>query len=204
MMLILTILLLLAAMTVHEVSHGWVANKLGDDTAKREGRLTLNPLRHIDPFWTVLLPAFLYFATGGRFMIGMAKPVPVDFSKLKHPKQDMIWVALAGPVANILMAVALAFFYRMTNNIYLLYGIYLNLGLAVFNLVPVPPLDGSRVVAGILPLRWAVRYLSVEPFGFLLIVLLYMAGFLMPLVRSGMDIFCGFMQVPTLTQWLTQ
>lgn len=203
-MLILMILTLLAAMTVHEVSHGLVAFWRGDDTAKRAGRLTFNPLSHIDPFWTVLLPTFLYFATGGRFMIGMAKPVPVDFSKLKHPKQDMIWVALAGPAANILMAAALAFFYKITNNALWLYGVYLNLGLGVFNLLPIPPLDGSRIVAGILPLHWAVSYLRVEPFGFILIVLFYMAGFLMPCVRGGMDLFCRLLEVPTLTQWLTQ
>lgn len=203
-MSILTILILLAAMTVHEVSHGLVAYGLGDDTAKRSGRLTLNPLRHIDPFWTVLLPAFLFFTTGGRFMIGMAKPVPVDFMKLRHPKRDMIWVALAGPLSNILMAAVLAFFYGMTNNVLLLYGIYLNLGLAVFNLVPIPPLDGSRILAGLLPMNWAISYLRVERFGFLLIVLFYFTGLLMPCVRLGIDLFCSWFGIPGLTQWLTQ
>ncbi|OGX12031.1 MAG: hypothetical protein A2351_03655 [Omnitrophica bacterium RIFOXYB12_FULL_50_7] len=203
-MLILTIFILLVAMTIHEVSHGLAAHWLGDDTAKRAGRLTLNPLRHIDLFWTVLLPAFLYFTTGGRFMIGMAKPVPVDFSKLRNPRRDMILVALAGPLANLMMAAVLAFFYGISNNVHLLYGIYLNLGLAVFNLIPIPPLDGSRILAGFLPRRWAVSFFSVERFGFLLIILFYTTGFLMPCVRAGMDVLCRLLQVPTLTQWLSR
>ena len=203
-MLIVTILILLAAMTIHEVSHGFVAHWLGDDTAKRAGRLTLNPLRHIDPFWTVFLPALLYFTTGGRFMIGMAKPVPVNFSNLRNPRRDMICVALAGPLANIVMAAVLAFFFKINHNPLLLYGIYLNLGLGVFNLLPLPPLDGSRVVGGLLPVNWAIPYLRIERFGFLVILLFYMAGFLMPCVRIGMDFFCHLLRVPGLTQWLAQ
>ena len=203
-MLIMTILILLMAMTIHEVSHGFVAHRLGDDTAKRAGRLTLNPLRHIDPFWTVLLPALLYFTTGGRFMIGMARPVPVDFSKLRNPRPDMICVALAGPLANIAMAAVLAFFYGITNNAQVLYGIYLNLGLGVFNLLPIPPLDGSRVVGGLLPREWAIPYFKAERFGFLLILFFYITGFLMPCVRIGIDLFCRLFRVPSLTQWLTQ
>ena len=200
--MILTILLLLAAMTVHEVGHGFVAYRLGDDTAKREGRLTLNPLRHIDLFWTVLLPLMLYFATKGRFMFGMAKPVPVDFSRLKHPRRDMVWVALAGPFVNILLAVALAFFFKIANNAYILYGVYVNLGLALFNLIPIPPLDGSRVIGGLLPLRWAVPFFRFERFGYILILLFYMTGFLIKWVAVGMDFFCRLLQVPTLMQWL--
>ena len=203
-MLIVTILILLAAMTVHEVSHGFVAHRLGDDTAKRAGRLTLNPLRHIDPFWTILLPALLYFTTGGRFMIGMAKPVPVNFSKLRNPRRDMVYVALAGPLANIGMAAVLAFFFKINHNPLLLYGIYLNLGLGVLNLIPIPPLDGSRILAGLLPMEWAVAFFKVERFGFLLIVLFYLTGFLMPCVRIGMDLFCRLLGVPGLTQWLAQ
>ena len=203
-MLIVTILILLVAMTVHEVSHGFVAHWLGDDTAKRAGRLTLNPLRHIDPFWTVFLPALLYFTTGGRFMIGMAKPVPVNFSNLRNPRRDMICVALAGPLANIVMAAVLAFFFKINHNPLLLYGIYLNLGLGVFNLLPLPPLDGSRVVGGLLPVNWAIHYLRIERFGFLVILLFYMTGFLIPCVRIGMDLFCRLLRVPGLTQWLAQ
>lgn len=203
-MTLLTLLFLLAAMVVHEVSHGLVAHWLGDDTAKRAGRLTLNPLPHIDPFWTVIFPAILFFATGGRFMIGMAKPVPVDFSRLRDPKRDMIWVALAGPLSNILMAAALAFFFRMTHNPVWLYGVYMNLGLGALNLVPLPPLDGSRILAGLLPSDWAVRYLEIERFGFLLVLFFYFTGFLMPIVRAGTDLLCWLVGAPSLTQWLSQ
>ncbi len=203
-MLIATILILLAAMTIHEVSHGLVAHWLGDDTAKRAGRLTLNPLRHIDPFWTVILPAVLYFMTGGRFMIGMAKPVPVNFSRLRNPRRDMICVALAGPLSNMVMAAVLAFFFKMTQNHLFLYGLYMNLGLGVFNLLPLPPLDGSRVLAGLLPVEWAIAYLRIERFGYLLVLFFYFTGLLMPWVRMGMDFFCRWLQVPSLTQWLTQ
>jgi len=203
-MLIVTLLLLLVAMIVHEISHGLVAHWLGDDTAKRAGRLTLNPLPHIDLFWTVLFPGLLFFTTGGRFMIGMAKPVPVDFSKLRNPKRDMIWVALAGPLSNIVMAAVLAFFLKMTHNQLFLYGIYMNLGLGALNLMPLPPLDGSRILAGLLPVKWAILYLRIERFGFLLVLFLYFTGFLMPWVRMGMDFFCWLLRVPTLSQWLTQ
>ena len=191
--------MLLAAMTVHEASHGFVAYGLGDDTAKRAGRLTFNPLRHIDPFWTLLLPAVLYFATGGRFMIGMAKPVPVDFSKLRNPRRDMIWVALAGPLVNLVVAGVLAFFFKIANNEYLLYGIYLNLGLACFNMIPLPPLDGSRVLGGFLPPEWARGYFQLERFGFLLVMLFYFLGLLIPWVMTGVNLFCRLLRIPTLS-----
>ncbi|HOW59957.1 MAG TPA: site-2 protease family protein [Candidatus Omnitrophota bacterium] len=198
--MIVTILLLLIAITIHEVGHGYVAHRLGDDTAKRHGRLTLNPLRHIDPFWTVLLPVMLFMATKGSFIFAMAKPVPVDFSQLRNPRRDMVWVALAGPLTNILLATALAFLFQITNNnVYVLYGVYMNLGLALFNLVPIPPLDGSRVLAGMLPARWVLPYLRLERFGFLLVVLFYMSGLLMQWVVSGMNFFCYLLQIPTLT-----
>ena len=200
--MLVTILLLLVAMTVHEVGHGFVAHRLGDDTAKREGRLTLNPLRHIDPFWTVLLPLMLYFATKGRFMFGMAKPVPVDFSRLRHPRRDMVWVSLAGPGVNILFAAALAFLFKIANNAYILYGIYVNLGLALFNLIPIPPLDGSRVLGGLLPVRWMVPYFRFERFGTILILLFYWTGFLMKWVVLAMNFCCRLLQVPDLMQWL--
>lgn len=197
-MTVSTVLLLLAAMTVHEVGHAFVAYRLGDDTAKRQGRLTLNPLPHIDLFWTLLLPSMLFFATGGRFMIGMAKPIPVDFNKLRNPRRDMIWVALAGPVANGLLAAILAFFYKISNNGYLLYGIYLNLGLACFNMIPLPPLDGSRVVGGLIPPEWAFKYFQMERFGFILVAVLYFFGFLIPWVVTGVNFFCKILGVPAL------
>src|SRR3989338_7018291 len=137
----------LMSVTVHEVSHGAVAYLRGDQTAKEVGRLTLNPFKHVDLVWTILLPLTLFIATAGRFMMGMAKPVPVNFSRLYRPKQDMIWVALAGPAANIIFAELLFWVAQITNLPLLLLGVYFNLGLAVFNLIPVPPLDGSRILA---------------------------------------------------------
>jgi Zn-dependent protease len=116
----------------------------------------------------------------------------------------MIWVALAGPLSNILMAAVLAFFFKMIHNPILLYGVYMNLGLGALNLIPLPPLDGSRILAGLLPVEWAIPYLRIERFGFLLVLLFYFAGFLMPCVRMEMDFFCWLLGVPSLTQWLTQ
>src|SRR3989338_128615 len=138
--LIIGAVILLMTVTVHEVAHGAVAFIRGDHTAKQMGRLTLNPFRHIDLFWTVLFPLMLFISTAGRFVIGMAKPVPVNFSNLYHPKRDMIWVALAGPAANIVFAQLLLLALRLTGYPLFLVGIYFNLGLAVFNLIPIPPL----------------------------------------------------------------
>lgn len=197
------IVIFLVTITVHEVSHGFVAFKLGDPTAKNSGRLTLNPIKHIDLFWTVLFPAILLFSTGGKFAIGMAKPVPVNFARLRNPKRDMIWVSFAGPLANILFAGVLAFLFKLTENIYLLYGIYFNLGLAVFNLIPIPPLDGSKMLAGVMPIKLMRVYLKLEPFGFLVIFLLYMGGLLIPLITPGIDMFCKILDVPTLRMGLT-
>jgi len=182
----------------HEVAHGAVAFIRGDHTAKKRGRLTLNPLKHIDWFWTVLFPALLFISTHGRFMIGMAKPVPVDFSKLEHPKRDMIWVALAGPLANVVFAQFLLLVFYGTGLFILLLGVYFNLGLAVFNLLPVPPLDGSRIVAGLLPRPLDVRYLRLEAYGFLIVLALYFSGGLYGWIVPGMSILGGFLGVTSL------
>ncbi len=192
------VVVFLMTVTLHELCHGLAAYYLGDDTAKRAGRLTLNPLRHIDPFWTVILPLVLYISTQGRFMIGMAKPVPVNFSRLRHPKTDMIWVALAGPLANFVLAALFSFLLHTTGNSLFLYVIYFNLGLAMFNLVPIPPLDGSRIVAGFLPSALAYPFLRLERYGFVLVILLYMTGFLYYFVIPGINFFSRLLQVPGL------
>ncbi|MGJ7557191.1 site-2 protease family protein [Variovorax sp. RB3P1] len=188
------------AITVHEAAHGYVARHLGDNTAEVMGRVTLNPLKHIDPIGTILMPLMLYFATSGAFLFGYAKPVPVNFGRLRHPKRDMIWVALAGPVSNfiqaILWAVALItmvaagvdeiFFIKMAQG-----GILVNLVMWAFNLFPLPPLDGGRVLAGLLPNGPAQQFLArIEPYGFFIVMGLVIAGvvsnyWLRPLMDVG-------------------
>ncbi len=186
----------LAAITIHEFSHGMVAYWLGDSTARERGRLTLNPFRHIDPLWTLVLPVLLVAA--GLPAIGMARPVPVDFSRLRHPKSDMIWVALAGPLANILLAFAITALYRRTGCQILLYAVYFNLGLATFNLLPVPPLDGSRVLTGLLPLNLAYEYVKIEKFGFLITLVLLWFGIIWRFVVPGINFFCKWWHIPLL------
>ena len=167
---------LLLAIVFHELAHGWVAWRLGDPTAKSAGRLSLNPLKHMDPIGTLVL--FLTQA------IGWAKPVPVNPGYFRNPRQDMMLVALAGPAANILLALALAFLYRSLAfldlgkipSLMLYVGVQLNLGLALFNLLPVPPLDGSRILAGILPSHLAYVYPRYEYLGFIFLVVLVFTG----------------------------
>ncbi len=167
------------AITLHEAAHGYVAHKLGDNTALMLGRVTLNPIPHIDPLGTIAMPALLYFATGGNFLFGYARPVPVRFGNLNHPKRDMIWVALAGPGINFLQALAwLLAFYMMkglgvTETYFLkmsLAGVVVNVSMFVFNLFPLPPLDGGRVLVGLLPWRAAVWLSKVEPYGMYIIL----------------------------------
>jgi Zn-dependent protease len=167
------------AITLHEAAHGYVANKLGDNTALMLGRVTLNPIPHIDPLGTIAMPALLYFATGGNFLFGYARPVPVRFGNLNHPKRDMIWVALAGPGINFLQALAwlLAFYlmksFGVTETYFLkmsLAGVVVNVSMFVFNLFPMPPLDGGRVLVGVLPWRAAVWLSKVEPYGMYIIL----------------------------------
>lgn len=193
------LVIFLMTVTVHEVSHGAVAYLRGDDTAKVMGRLTLNPLKHIDWFWTVLFPALLFFSTGGRFVIGMAKPVPVNFSNLKNRKPDMILVAVAGPLANIVFAQFLLLLFHATGVGLFLMGIYFNLGLAVFNLLPIPPLDGSRVIAGLLPAELERQYLRLEPFGFLIVLVLYMSGILYDWIFPGINLLASLLGIPRIT-----
>lgn len=188
---------LLLAITLHEVAHGWVALRRGDTTAKAQGRLSLNPLRHIDPIGTVLVPALL--AVFGGFIFGWAKPVPVDYHRLRQPKRDMALVALAGPGANLVMALgwalAAAIGHGMQTNLLWLgeplllmgvAGVNVNVMLGVLNLVPIPPLDGSRALAGVLPDRFGLAMVRMEPYGLIVLVLLLVSGVLnlMPIVNS--------------------
>jgi len=170
---------------LHECAHGWVANRLGDPTAKLAGRLTLNPLKHVDMVGTIILPGVLLtlrMLGHDTFVFGWAKPVPVMFSKLKNPKRDMIWVGLSGPAINIAIAVLLSriFIVGLPNAIesLIVIAIYMNILLAVFNLIPIPPLDGSRIVMGLLPDKIAMKYSSIERYGILIVFgLLYLGAF---------------------------
>ena len=174
----------LFAITIHEAAHGYAARYFGDNTAWNLGRVTLNPAKHIDPVGTIVMPLLLYFATGGSFLFGYAKPVPVRFGNLRNPKRDMVWVALAGPGANVAQALLWGvlfyllqmagteevFFYGMCKA-----GVSMNLGLAVFNLFPLPPLDGGRIMVGLLPMRQALAFSRIEPYGFFIVIaLVYM------------------------------
>ena len=167
----------LFAITVHEVAHGWVANKLGDKTAKIMGRLTLNPLKHIDPIGTVLIPIILYWA--GGFIFGWAKPVPVNPMNFNNPKRDTAIVATAGPVSNLIMTILWALIAKfgillLQNNVQIglvlnymgQIGIFINLIFMILNLIPIPPLDGSKILMGFLSNRVAAKYNLIEPYGF--------------------------------------
>lgn len=173
------------AITVHEAAHGYAARHFGDNTAWALGRVTLNPVKHIDPIGTILMPLMLYFATSGAFLFGYAKPVPVRFGNLRNPKRDMVWVALAGPGANLVQAffwgalllilqgagVTEYFFLKMCQG-----GVLVNVVMFVFNLFPLPPLDGGRILVGLLPYRWAELVSRIEPWGFFIVMALVLAG----------------------------
>lgn len=190
----------LFALTVHEFAHGYLAYRFGDPTAKMQGRLTLNPLKHLDPLGVI---AFIIMK------IGWAKPVPIDAGYFKDPVRQLLWVSLAGPGANLLTAVACgllaklllplgsllpAFFLRPLLQM-LVAGVWINIMLAVFNLVPIPPLDGSKILLGLLPRQSARLYLKLEPFGFILLLLLFYSGilprFILPIIQFANSIILG-------------
>ncbi len=174
----------LLAITVHEAAHGYAARHFGDNTAYALGRITLNPLKHIDPIGTIAMPLLLLFA-GSPFLFGYAKPVPVQFGNLRNPKRDMIWVALAGPASNLAMALMWGiifymlqgadvnepFFNKMAQG-----GILVNAVMFAFNLFPLPPLDGGRILVGLLPYKYAELVSRVEPWGFFIVLGLVIAG----------------------------
>lgn len=209
------VLPVLLAVTFHEAAHGWVAWKLGDSTAHRLGRVTFNPLRHIDPFGTVILPALLLLGSGGSMMFGFAKPVPVNFAALRNPRRDMVLVAAAGPASNIILALLSAFLFQMLRQLEsgldpvvaqwiahnLINAIWINLLLAVFNMLPLPPLDGGRVAVGLLPYALATRLARLEKAGFVIIL----AGlFVVPWIGSkfGMDLNVFWWLVGEPTRYL--
>jgi Zn-dependent protease len=189
----------LFAITIHEAAHGYVARSLGDQTAYMLGRVTLNPLKHIDPVGTILMPLLLYFATSGAFLFGYAKPVPVNFGHLRRPKRDMVWVALAGPASNFVQAMLWAIAYTLLvaadmNERFFLEmckaGVLVNLVMWAFNLFPLPPLDGGRILVGLLPRRQAHAVSQLEPWGFFIVMALVLVGvvgsyWLRPLIALG-------------------
>jgi len=188
------------AITLHEAAHGYVARHFGDDTAERAGRISLNPLRHVDLFGTILLPGFLLLSHAG-FLFGYAKPVPVNFAALRHPKRDMIWVAAAGPGMNILLGLISAILlfaairFGGAQNRFLLTALWtsidINFVLAVFNLLPVPPLDGGRVAVGLLPNPLSMALARFGRFGMLLLIGIFI---LLPL--AGINLFHYVVQIP--------
>jgi len=195
----------LFAITVHEAAHGYAARHFGDNTAHMLGRITLNPLKHIDPVGTIAMPLLLYFATSGAFLFGYAKPVPVNFGRLRNPKKDMVWVALAGPGANLAQAILWTvllyllafmgieerFFSAMCEA-----GVLVNLVMFAFNLFPLPPLDGGRILVGLLPHHLAYQVSRVEPWGFFVVMALVITGVVSSLwMRPLMMLTSGAIQL---------
>jgi Zn-dependent protease len=205
---------LIFAIILHEVAHGWVANKLGDHTAKDHGRLTLNPVSHIDLFGTIIMPILLYLSTHGRLVFGYAKPVPINPNNFKDPKKGMALSSLAGPGINIIMALTFSFILRVVLPsvegfipkstwesfglplvLMLGYGVLINVGLALLNLIPIPPLDGSRIVYWLLPDSLAAAYYRLERYGMLIILALFafnILGYLIwPVMEPALDMLLG-------------
>lgn len=194
----------LFAITLHEAAHGYVARHFGDMTAYQQGRISLNPIRHIDPVGTILLPILTLWM--GGIMFGWAKPVPVNFAALRHPKKDMLWVALAGPASNIFMALCWALFAKIAlafpENYYsapllemAMIGIKINVVLAALNLLPLPPLDGGRVAISMLPHRLAYKLAQIEPYGMFILIFLALTPVLWWILRPFMNILYFVIQL---------
>ena len=173
------------AITLHEAAHGYAAKYFGDSTAYMMGRVTLNPFSHIHLVGTILLPLLLYFSTNGALLFGFAKPVPVDFGNLRHPKRDMVWVALAGPASNLVQAIVWALLFvvytdfGVSEKFFLAMckaGVLSNVVMFDFNLFPLPPLDGGRIVVGLLPWKQAYQFSRIEPYGFYIVMALAITG----------------------------
>lgn len=212
MTLLLTVPPLLVAVILHEVAHGWVAEKLGDSTARDLGRITLNPIVHIDLFMTILLPGMLILS-GSPIIFGGAKPVPVNPMRFKNPRSGMAWVAVAGPITNFVLAalcyliVFLAQFSNLMSFIpgilgsviylWAVYGVIINLVLGVFNLIPVPPLDGGRIAVGLLPKPAAIALAKLERWGLLIVVLLLMSGVIDGILGPTIEFALKALQGPT-------
>ena len=200
--MLILILILFVSISFHEYAHGWMAFKLGDPTPKQAGRLSLNPLVHIDPFGTIILPLMLLVIStrliGQPLAIGYAKPVPINPYHFKNPKKDTALVGLAGPSINILIAILLSVLVKIGFPLFtpaIVLGIIVNLILAIFNLIPIPPMDGSKVLISLLPKETACKYFKIKPYGFFIIILLFATGFfkwfIMPLVNSVLYLLLG-------------
>ncbi|MEO6918470.1 MAG: site-2 protease family protein [Collimonas sp.] len=197
----------LFAITLHEAAHAYAAKYFGDSTAYMLGRMSLNPIKHIDPFGTILIPILLYFSTGGAFLFGYAKPVPINFGQLRKPKRDMAWVALAGPAANFLMAliwllvlIGVAAFQVQEDFFALMAraGILTNLVMFAFNLFPIPPLDGGRILTSLLPNKYAYQFAKIEPYGFFIVMALVLLKVLYFWMTPVM------MVAQTVLQWIVK
>lgn len=199
------------AITLHEAAHGFVAHRLGDDTAFRMGRVTFNPIKHIDLVGTIIFPLILVFASGGRFIFGYAKPVPVRFDRLNHPRRDMVWVALAGPATNVILAFvsalllgAAAFippYFRGWTETNLVNSVQFNVIIAVFNMIPLPPLDGGRVAVGLLPDFLAIPLARTERYGMMiLLTLLFLLPVLGGYLHMDLNVLWWIIQRPA--EWL--